>query len=521
MAIPLLEAVVNQHALVAALTGSTVLVHFLVFVRVPGNGRVETGVIGPVHVYRATVVSLATFGFIGTRFNEARLERATILGAHASIVIAIANHFNVCLALGDDVAVFIHGSGFTLNGLLAPAIGIEVNEGPTSQRLKPGVGGFVVVSRIKTNIADLNFRMQLKELMESDNAGDRIVASSRSDTDMQRQINTCINIVRAKHVEGIAIISSTEITVPAEIGFRILEEPGTIIVGQSLIFVRGGTMAVGIGMDVPGGTVTRDGEAISGNESPVDGRLNGRKEEQLLDILFKIERKIPSRRGPGSEPVSNLGVGLLKLDVLLELASLLLLIDFIAGFLELLIEGGREQGLKGTTGMQALERIIRPKTADEVVVRTKGRNGNGVPEITSGITADQEGKARGLFQQIYPIGKAGIALKRHKDEGTKDLGLQVGRTASGRKETGKEVVQRIDIEIRKLAAEWLKCSPLGGGNRIRQYISVVLMQDGEILVVQLPGTQHKGVSPPKAKIPLTQARRRRDFGFVNGLFGKI
>ena len=141
-----------------------------------------------------------------------------------------------------------------------------------------------------------------------------------------------------------------------------------------------GTVTIGIGMDVKGSTIAGESEVGQRNQTGSNGGRNSSEEEELLEIALEVEREVFTRSGPISESLSDLRIGLLKLNVLLELASLSGVIQSILGIFERGKELGRQQGLKRAAGVLTLKEISRPEPIDKGVVGADGRNGNGIAE---------------------------------------------------------------------------------------------------------------------------------------------
>ena len=161
---------------------------------------VKTRVVSHVHINGPAIVGLAADVFVRAGVNAPTLERAAVLGAHAGIVIALSDHLESAQTDRREVVVRISPGGFTVNRLLATAMIVQVNERADFLIQEPHVGRIVVVGGIETDIPDGKLWVSGHELVEGDDASDRIMPGSGSHTKVNREVHGNIGIVNTEHV---------------------------------------------------------------------------------------------------------------------------------------------------------------------------------------------------------------------------------------------------------------------------------------------------------------------------------
>ena len=214
----IMKMIIIQDPVIHPLTGSAVIVNFLVFCGSSWNGSVKADVPVRFCVDTAAIRRGRAFFLTGTGMHFAAGQWAAPFTGMLLFTVSPVDHTQAGHAKGR--AVRVNGDGVR-DGIRAAPVSVEVNERADVPFLAEAISGIVVMGGVQAEVPDRDIRVKRLEFPEGDNGAYAVVASGVQETEMQGQVNAVPGIVGAEHVKGVAEIKDFLITVPAPVCIRI------------------------------------------------------------------------------------------------------------------------------------------------------------------------------------------------------------------------------------------------------------------------------------------------------------
>lgn len=175
------------------------------------------------------------------------------------------------------------------------------------------IGGIVVMSRVQAEISDRDIRIYGLKFPEGDNGTDTVVPSGIQETDMEREVNAGIRIMRAEHVKGMPEIKNFLITVPSPVCIGVREMALTGTARNAGFAAATDPMAIGGSMGMDTGAVAGECNTVCGKKAVPEGRDERGKSEKLLEAFFIMEREAFMGESINRQFLCNAGVFIGKL----------------------------------------------------------------------------------------------------------------------------------------------------------------------------------------------------------------
>lgn len=306
----IMKMIIIQDPVIHPLTGSAVIVNFLVFWRSSWNGSVKADVPVRFCVDTAAVRRGRTFFPAGAGGCFAADKRAAPFAGMLLLTVPPVDHTETGHTQWG--AVFINGDRIR-DGIRAPPVGIKVNKRPDIPFLAEGVSGIVVMGRVQADIPDRDIWVNGFKFPEGDDGADAVMASGIQEADMQGQVNTDGGIVCAEHVKSVAKIKSFFIAVPAPVGIRIGEMAFTGTARDTIFQTVTYPVTIRGGMGMDAGAVAGKGESVPRDESVLKGGEDGGKTKNLLEPFFIMEGELRVPQGVVSYLIRDAGMLIGKL----------------------------------------------------------------------------------------------------------------------------------------------------------------------------------------------------------------
>lgn len=188
-------------------------------------------------------------------------------------------------------------------------------------------------------------------------------------------------IPAAEHIERMSEIPSLLVTIPPPFGIRIGVMTGTAAAVRACRAAGGKVLAEGRGMGNHGGTITRQGEVGSVDQTELYGWEDCKDGKDLLQRLLRVLR--------GGLPVHDIAYDIPGGNGTRVFRFMQFPIGTDYLFRLLPVFAGGKQGCSGINVPRS-----QPETIHKVIVRTEGR------EFFGGGTANEDGQGNGLGKHI-------------------------------------------------------------------------------------------------------------------------
>ena len=264
----IMKMVIIQDPVVYPFAGSPIIVDLLIFIRASRNGSIKTDIPFRLRVDAAAISRGRTLFFTRARADFTTGKGTAPFTGMLLFTVPPVDHAVTGHTQGRAILINQEGAW---NGSWSSAVRVQVDERPDIPFLAEAISSIIVMCRIQADIPDGDIRVDRLKFTKGNNGAYTVVPSGIQETDMHRQINANVRIMKTEHIKGMAKIKGFFVAVPAPVSIGIREMPATGAVWNTVLFTFADFMPVRGGMGMDAGAVAGKRDTVLGDKPILKG----------------------------------------------------------------------------------------------------------------------------------------------------------------------------------------------------------------------------------------------------------